>query len=136
MGGRRCNWRCYEAKSSDCRCQCNGVNHGVGETRARDNFQRLGLLWKAPAIRRVTFARKRRRRVHPGQGVLFALNRSFSAMDTNAEFSKKRLPHLEGMSAQHALITLINAACYVTDEESKQVLFAKVCEHVGIEVTS
>ena len=57
-------------------------------------------------------------------------------MDIDAEFSSKRLPHLEGMSAQqHALITLINAACYVTDEESKQVLFAKVCEHVGIEVT-
>lgn len=58
-------------------------------------------------------------------------------MDTNAEFSRKRLPHIEGMSAQqHALITLINAACYVADEESKQALFAKLCEHVGIEVTS
>jgi hypothetical protein len=57
-------------------------------------------------------------------------------MDTDLEFSRKRLPHLEGMSAeQHALITLINAAGYVTDEESKQVLFAKLCEHVGIEVT-
>jgi len=58
-------------------------------------------------------------------------------MDTNAEFSKKRLPHLEGMTEQqHALITLINAACYVIDEQPKQVLFAKLCEHVGIEVTS
>ena len=58
-------------------------------------------------------------------------------MDIDAEFSRKRLPHLEGMSAeQHALITLINAACYVTGAESKQVLFAKLCEHVGIEVTS
>lgn len=45
-------------------------------------------------------------------------------MDTNAGFSRKRLPHVEGMTEQqHALITLINAACYVTDEESKQVLF-------------
>lgn len=74
MGGRRCNWRCYEAKSLECRCQCNGVNHGVGETRARENSQRLGLVWKTPAIRRVTFPKKRQRRVHPGQGVLFALN--------------------------------------------------------------
>lgn len=49
MGRRRCNWRCYEAKSPECRCQCNGVNHGVGETRARENFQRLGLLWKTPS---------------------------------------------------------------------------------------
>lgn len=58
-------------------------------------------------------------------------------MDTDAEFSRKRLPHVEGMSEQqHALITLINAVCYVADEESKQFLFAKVCEHVGIEVTS
>ena len=58
-------------------------------------------------------------------------------MDTDLEFSRKRLPHLEGMSAeQHALITLINAACYVTAEESKQVLFAKLCEHAGIKVTS
>ena len=58
-------------------------------------------------------------------------------METDANFSRKRLPHLEGMSAQqHALITLINAACYVINEESKQVLFAKLCEHAGIEVTS
>ena len=57
-------------------------------------------------------------------------------MDTDAEFSAKRLPHLEEMSAQqHALITLINATCYVTDEESKQVLFAKLCEHLGLEAT-
>lgn len=58
-------------------------------------------------------------------------------MDTDAGFSKKRLPHLERMSAeQHALITLINAACYVIDEQPKQVLFAKLCEHIGIKLTS
>lgn len=56
-------------------------------------------------------------------------------MDTDAEFSRKRLPHVDGMSAQqHALITLINAACYVTDEQAKRLLFAKVCEHIGMEI--
>ena len=133
---RKCSARCYNAKSKECRCQCNGVNHSVGETRARENFQRLGLVWKTPKIRPVTFQRKRRRRVHPGQGVLFALNCGFMAMDANAEFSGGRLPHLEEMSEQqHALVTLINAACYVTDEESKQMLLAKLCEHVGLEIT-
>jgi hypothetical protein len=58
------------------------------------------------------------------------------AEDAAVEFFRKRLPHVEGMSEQqHALVTLINAACYVTDEESKQVLFAKLCEHVGIQIT-
>ena len=57
-------------------------------------------------------------------------------MHSDAEFSRKRLPHLEGMSEQqHALITLINAACHVTDEESKQIIFAKLCGRVGIEVS-
>jgi hypothetical protein len=56
--------------------------------------------------------------------------------DADVEFSRKRLPHVEGMSEQqHALVTLINAARYVTDEESKQVFFAKLGEHVGIQIT-
>jgi len=57
-------------------------------------------------------------------------------MENETSFSQRRLPHLEEMSEdQHALVTLINAACYVTEEQSKQILFAKLCEHFGIEVT-
>ena len=57
-------------------------------------------------------------------------------MDNATSFLQQRLPHLEEMSEeQNALVTLINAACYVADEQSKQVLLAKLCEHIGIDVT-
>ena len=57
-------------------------------------------------------------------------------MENETSFLKQRLPHLEQMSEeQQALVTLINAACYVSDEQSKQVLFAKICEHIGLEAT-
>lgn len=72
MGSRRCNWRCYEAKSDECRCQCNGVNHGVGAEQARENFRRLGLLWNSSPIRHVTVRKSRKRRVAPEQGWLFS----------------------------------------------------------------
>lgn len=56
-------------------------------------------------------------------------------MDTDEDFSSRRLPHLDGMSEQqNAIVTFLNAVCYVTDEQSKQLLFAKVCEHIGVEV--
>ncbi len=49
--------------------------------------------------------------------------------------SEQRLPHTEAMSErQHALITLLNAARYATDETSKQILFEKFCEQIGVEV--
>ena len=34
-GHRRiCNARCYNAKGSKCKCVCDGMNHGAGETQA------------------------------------------------------------------------------------------------------
>ena len=72
MGSRKCTWRCYEAKSQECRCQCNGVNHGVGVEQARENFRRLGLLWSSSTIRHVTVRKNRKHRVPPEQGRLFA----------------------------------------------------------------
>lgn len=66
MRVRGCNWRCYEAVSQECRCQCNGVNHGVGEAQARENFRRLGLIWKTPTSQRVAF-RKTARKPVPAQ---------------------------------------------------------------------
>lgn len=58
-------------------------------------------------------------------------------METVTSFLERRLPHLEEMSEQqHALVTLINAACYVSAQASKQILFEKVCEHIGIRIES
>ena len=71
MRVRNCNWRCYNAKSKDCRCQCNGINHGVGAPQARENFKNLGLAWKTPNVRRISVQTSRRRRASPGQGCLF-----------------------------------------------------------------
>ena len=71
MRVRGCNWRCYEAVSKECRCQCNGVNHGVGEAQARENFRRLGLLWKTPTFRRLGFRKVARRCVSAQQQLLF-----------------------------------------------------------------
>jgi hypothetical protein len=39
----RCNPRCYNAVGRECRCQCNGANHGVGEIQARTTCRRLGI---------------------------------------------------------------------------------------------
>ena len=34
-GHRRvCNSRCYNAKGRKCKCVCDGMNHGAGETQA------------------------------------------------------------------------------------------------------
>jgi hypothetical protein len=71
MRVRNCNWRCYNAKSKDCRCQCNGINHGVGAPQARENFKNLGLAWKTPNVRRTPVQTIRKRRTFPGQGRLF-----------------------------------------------------------------
>jgi len=57
-------------------------------------------------------------------------------MENETSFLQRRLPHLEEMTdEQNALVTLINAACYVSDHASKQVLFEKFCEHIGIQIT-
>ena len=56
-------------------------------------------------------------------------------MDNPNLFPERRLPHMEGMSEQqHALVTLLNAACYVTDQAPKQILFEKFCEQIGVAV--
>jgi hypothetical protein len=56
-------------------------------------------------------------------------------MDNPNLFPERRLPHIEGMSdQQHALVTLLNAACYVTDQAPKQILFEKFCEQTGVKV--
>lgn len=33
----RCDARCYGATHEDCNCVCGGINHGVGEQKARNN---------------------------------------------------------------------------------------------------
>jgi hypothetical protein len=68
----KCNPRCYNAVSSECSCQCNGLNHGVGEAQARENFRSMGLIWKIPAVRKVSVRRRRVRKVPPEQASLFA----------------------------------------------------------------
>lgn len=40
-GERRCDAKCYNAKSETCTCICEGVNHGVGLEQARDNLHEL-----------------------------------------------------------------------------------------------
>jgi len=34
---RTCNFRCYQAKGSVCRCLCCGKNHGVGLAKVGEN---------------------------------------------------------------------------------------------------
>jgi hypothetical protein len=36
---QRCDARCYSAKHGNCRCICNGSNHGVGIQKALDNVR-------------------------------------------------------------------------------------------------
>lgn len=33
----RCDAKCYDAKNSKCHCCCNGINHGVGISKAIEN---------------------------------------------------------------------------------------------------
>ncbi len=71
MSARRCDPRCYDAKGNDCRCQCNGVNHGVGAQQARENFRRLGLMWNTPTAKRIAIRKPRKHSVSREQGWLF-----------------------------------------------------------------
>lgn len=68
---RKCNWQCYDAKSKECRCQCNGINHGVGKVQAQENFRRLGLIWTTSRTRRLRSSKRQKWRVPPEQGWLF-----------------------------------------------------------------
>lgn len=36
-GERRCDKRCYDARTLDCDCVCGGMNHGKGLARAQEN---------------------------------------------------------------------------------------------------
>lgn len=75
----RCNPRCFNAVSKECHCQCNGINHGVGETQARANFAKLGLSLKTtPAPRRPSM-HKRRVLHHDQQTWLFPSGRYWAA---------------------------------------------------------
>ena len=41
----RCDAKCYNAKSSRCRCICGGVNHGVGLRQAVLNTATMAEEW-------------------------------------------------------------------------------------------
>jgi len=55
----RCNPRCYNAISRECRCQCNGANHGVGEVRARGNCASLGIPLRTTVSHRLSIRKGR-----------------------------------------------------------------------------
>lgn len=74
MSARRCNAKCYNARGSECHCQCNGANHGVGKQQARENAQKMGFMWKEPV--HCTSYRKTRRAVIREQGLLFTTPQS------------------------------------------------------------
>ena len=40
---RRCDAKCYNAKSGDCTCICGGKNHAVGLQKASENVQQIFL---------------------------------------------------------------------------------------------
>lgn len=43
----RCDGKCHNADpSSPCNCVCEGINHGVGQTKALDNTSRLAEEWR------------------------------------------------------------------------------------------
>ena len=41
----RCDASCYHALGPDCRCICQGANHGVGRLEAIENTRELGESW-------------------------------------------------------------------------------------------
>lgn len=79
----RCNPRCYNAISRECRCQCNGANHGVGETRALENSRRLGFTLFTTRRKRVTGYRRRRRKTSSEQGWLFPAGKRWATSNAN-----------------------------------------------------
>ena len=38
---QRCDARCYNAKSGECKCICGGRNHGAGLKKALDNVHEM-----------------------------------------------------------------------------------------------
>jgi len=41
----RCDARCYDATSPECKCICGGRNHGVGKNQAIENTNELATQW-------------------------------------------------------------------------------------------
>jgi hypothetical protein len=80
----RCNPRCYNAISRECRCQCNGENHGVGEIQARANCSRLGIPLKTAISRRGSTRRNRTTKASAGQGWLFPQGRYWATQQHQA----------------------------------------------------
>jgi hypothetical protein len=87
----RCNPRCYNAISRECRCQCNGANHGVGEMQAQANCRRLGIPLRTVVSRRVSIRKGRKSKAPVEQGWLFPSGRDWAvckgADPTNASAS-------------------------------------------------
>lgn len=40
-GVGRCDAKCYNARSNECRCVCGGMNHGVGLRRAQKHTEEV-----------------------------------------------------------------------------------------------
>lgn len=74
----RCNPRCYNAVSQECRCQCNGANHGVGEVRARANCTTLGIPLRTTVSHRVSIRKGRKGRASSQEGWLFPSGRDWA----------------------------------------------------------
>jgi hypothetical protein len=74
----RCNPRCYNAFGRECRCQCNGANHGVGETQARTNCGRLGIPLRTVVVHGASIRKSRNGQAPVQQGWLFPSGRDWA----------------------------------------------------------
>jgi hypothetical protein len=74
----RCNPRCYNAVSRECRCQCNGANHGVGEIQARANCSSLGIPLRTTVSHRVRLRTSRKGKAPAEQDWLFPAGRDWA----------------------------------------------------------
>jgi len=79
----RCNPRCYNAVSRECRCQCNGANHGVGEIQARANCTKIGIPLRTAISHRFA-SRKSRRFDASSQQWLFPSGREWAGPDPSS----------------------------------------------------
>jgi len=66
VGGvtRKCDARCFNAKSGGCDCICGGRNHGVGLEKALDNIFRAEVIKGVQVTRRAMREDKRRKEAH------------------------------------------------------------------------
>lgn len=93
-----CNPRCFNAVSQECRCQCNGANHGVGEIRARANCTTMGIPLRTTVSHRVSIRNGRKCKVSLQQGWLFPSGREWAVFhltdpsNTSTDSEAKSLP--------------------------------------------